>query len=273
MRVFVLVLLALSYACSDPDGSGQPDAGQGGTGGAGPSDAGTGGEGAESGASSDIPSVCSDNRHPIGACISPTPAFVGEAGDPVDEAVLGGLTVLGAVSPDPLGCSVSVPDPDVPPSIEALSAYELQDASGAVWTIQFAVGVLPNDLLRAGDAVDVSMMRTRRGAVSAPPAGGMAIHLVDGRPLLLINSSSPRVPVQFEAGEPECGASQCDKSCAWSQEVTLRATVGNESVLIGLGDSAELGGMMFRKAYLSRLVCPCVDLAPQVSLVGGYALR
>jgi hypothetical protein len=101
----------------------------------------------------------------------------------------------------------------------------------------------------------------------------MAIHLVDGTPLLLINSSSPRLPVQFEPGDPECGASQCEGDCRWNQEVTLRATLGAESVLIGIGDSAELGGMIFRKAYLRRLLCPCVDAPGDDSLVGGYAIR
>lgn len=281
MRVLVVLLLALSYGCSEPGDSGQPDAGQGGTGGAGPPDAATGGEGAESGASSvDIPSVCPDNSHPIGACISPAPPFVRNPdaefvrNAAAENAVLSGLTVLGAVSPDPDRCSVSIPDPEAPPSIEALSAYELQDASGGVWTVQFAVGVLPSDLLRAGDIVDVAMGRTRRSpSVGAWPSDGMTIHLVDGTPLLLINSSSPRLPVQFEPGDPECGASQCEGVCTWNQEVTLRATLGAESVLIGIGESAELGGMIFRKAYLSRLLCTCLDAPGDASLVGGYAIR
>jgi hypothetical protein len=201
--------------------------------------------------------VCEQISTRIGACVVQPAAFSRQELEPIL-----GLTVLEAVAPDPSRCSFSVPINSERLRhllLRDIAAWRLADEDGNDWVVMFALSA--NAELRPGTVVDLDY-----GGSRAPDAGLIGVSR-DGQPLVFVAQSSfpTGLSYRLEAEEAECTVDPC-----WVRS-SLRLTIGSESVILGTGESGEVGGLTVVNGYYEP-VQPCGALdGYDIFLLAGYS--
>ena len=266
-RVLILTLLTLA-ACGvrDPPvasaeggaagdeslGGGAPTTG--GTGGDSPGDAGASGGGAG------LP-ACGDNPRglvTIAACLSPGVPTSREITD--DLGVISNLTVLEIVPGDPAACANDFEVFGNP--TEPWVGFRLGDDNGNAWLAQFAIGSVPDDLLRPGDIVDIGYFHVAGRSLSY-----LSLQR-DGSPVIFVDYGASR-GATVERGPAVCHVDSCPII------TTTRVTVNGETRDLAPEERAEIGGMVIQNSwYEDQSSCPSdpLHVVTWSFLLGGFAV-
>jgi len=226
-----------------------------------------------------------DPEFGLRACVSPRPS------DELLEEMAEGesnLIVLGDTAPDPDGCDdwyEAIPYEDVggpPASLQGLPllpwhAVALEGGDGQVFTVQFALGELPDSLFVPGDKVTLELSLPQE-------RGGSSLILVerDGNPLALVAYARHSLAPWASAvpdWEVEPTLQGCSKEPPPSLAVLnpMRFTANGETEVLDTAESKEVGGFLVRNAYFMSGRCAPPDVIahspPDPSLYGLYALQ
>lgn len=255
-RALLATICVLGCGLREPPAPESAGGTSGAGGGAGTQSGGDAGEAAAGAGGS--PEACPEEVFQLDACVSP--ALDPQASKRVEQR---GLTVRSAVAPDARFCNapgyryaswLATP-------ASAFQAYELENADGDVWTVQLAVGPVSFDLLTPGDTVDLTV----RGALSPYQKTGYVALSTNGSPRVIVTSSElpamSKVPdLAFRDAGPECGP-RCP-----GQPFLIEVTAGGESALLHIGETAEVGGLTFRKALATNSDGCCADCTKRAIL-------